>query len=160
MIKIVREDSFAHGQEVGLFELMTALETPDIQKEIVRGHVNERTIKQVAPDLIPLWCIRRRMTKLQWEQEKRDKEWTQLNELRNMLREGQERLELHDFGASPVDTYERIKMEPIDDWVIHETPQPQTPPPQYDLDSAVPTPCNCRPCLRAYNHYSFRTISD
>ena len=94
---------------------MTALETLDVQKEIVRGHVNEQTIKQVTPDLIPLWRIRRRMTKLQREQEKRDKEWTQLNELRNVLREGQERLELHDFGASPVDTYERIKMDPIDD---------------------------------------------
>ena len=41
------------------------------------------------------------MTKLQREQEKRDKEWTKLNELRNVLREGQERLELHDFGATP-----------------------------------------------------------
>ena len=85
--------------------------------------------------------------KLQWEQEKRDKEWMQLNELRKVLRNGQERLELHDFGASPKDTYERIKMEPIDDWVIHETPQPQTLPPQYMLDDAIPTPCNCGPCL-------------
>ena len=160
MIEIVGEDSIVHGQEVGLFELMTALETPDVQKEIVRGHVNERTIKQVAPDLIPLRRIRQRMMKLKREQEKRDKEWIQLNELRNMLRNGQERLELHDFGASPVDTYERIKTEPIDDWVIHETPQPQTPPPQYDLDDAIPTQCGCGPGLRACNHYSFRTISD
>ena len=45
------------------------------------------------------------MNKLQREQEKRDKEWTKLNELRNVLRKGQERLELHDFGASPVDTF-------------------------------------------------------
>ena len=160
MIEIVGEDSVVHGQEVGLFELMTALETPDVQKEIVRGHVNERTIKQIAPELIPLRQIKWRLTKLQWEQEKRDKEWMKLNELRNMLREGQERLELHDFRASPVDTYEWIKMEPIDDWVIHETPQPQTPLPQYDLDNAVPTPCTCGPCLWAYNHYSFRTLSD
>ena len=100
------------------------------------------------------------MMKLQQEQEKGDKEWMKFNELRNVLREGQERLELHDFGASPVDTYEWIKMEPIDDWVIHETPQPQTPPPQYELDDAVPTPCNCGPCLQAYNHYGFRTFSD
>ena len=52
MIKIVREDSIAHGQEVSLFELMTALETPDIQKEIIRGHVNKRTIKQIVPDQV------------------------------------------------------------------------------------------------------------
>ena len=160
MIEIVGEDSIVHGQEVSLFELITTLETPDVQKEIVRGHVNERTIKQVMPELIPLRRIGWWMNKLQWEQEKRDKEWTRLNELRNMLREGQERLELHDFRASPVDTYEQIKTEPIDDWVIHQTPQPQTPPPQYDLDDAVPTPCNCRPCLWAYNHYGFRTLSD
>ena len=160
MIEIVGEDSIVHGREVGLFELMTALETPDIQKEIIRGHVNEQTIKQVAPDLIPLQRIRRRMTKLQREQEKRDKEWMQLNELRNMLRNSQERLELHDFRESPVDMYEQIKTEPIDNWVIHETPQPQTPPPQYELDNAISTPCGCAPCLQAYNHYGFRTISD
>ena len=100
------------------------------------------------------------MNKLQWEQEKRDKEWTKLNELRNVLREGQERLELHDFRATPDDTYEWVKMEPIDDWVIHQIPQPRTPPPQEDLDDAVPTPCNCGPCLQAYNHYGFRTLSD
>ena len=147
MIDLVGEDSIIHGREVGLFELITALETPDVQKEIIRGHANERTIKQVMPELIPLRRIRRRMDKLQREQEKRDKEWTKINELRNVLREGQERLELHDFGATPDDTYEQIKTEPIDDWVIHETPQPQTPPPQWEIDDAVPTPCNCGPCL-------------
>ena len=57
MIEIVGEDSIVHGQEVGLFELITTLETPDVQKEIVRGHVNERTIKQVMPELIPLQRI-------------------------------------------------------------------------------------------------------
>ena len=160
MIEVVGEDSIVHGHKVGLFELMTALETPDIQKEIIRVHENKRTIKQVAPDLIPLWWIRWQMMKSQREQEKRDKEWMKLNELRNVLREGQERLELHDIGASPVDTCEWIKTEPIDDWVIHETPQPQTPPPQYVLDDAVPTQCNCSPCLRAYNHYGFRALSD
>ena len=121
MIEIVGEDSIIHGHEDGLFELITALETPDVQKEIVKGHANERTIKQVMPELIPLRRIRRRMNKLQREQEKRDKEWMKLNELRNTLREGQERLELHDFRASPIDTYKQIKMELIDDWVIHET---------------------------------------
>ena len=39
MIKIIREDSIVHHDEVGLFELMTALETPDVQKEIVKGQV-------------------------------------------------------------------------------------------------------------------------
>ena len=39
MIKIVGKDSIVHGHKVGLFELMTALETPDIQKQIVRGQV-------------------------------------------------------------------------------------------------------------------------
>ena len=160
MIDLVGEDSIIHGCEVGPFELITALETPDVQKEIVRGHVNEKTIKQVMPELIPLRRIRRQMNKLQQEQEKRDKEWTKLNELRNVLREGQERLELHDFRATPDDTYERIKMEPIEDWQIHHMPEPQTPPPQWAIDDAVATPCNCGPCLRAYNHYGFRTLSD
>ena len=63
MIDLVGEDSIIHGREVGLFELITALETPDVQKEIVRGHVNEKTIKQVMLELIPLWRIRRRMNK-------------------------------------------------------------------------------------------------
>ena len=140
MIDLAGEDSIIHGQEVGLFELITTLETPDVQKEIVRGHVNEKTIKQVMPELIPLQRIRRQMNKLQWEQEKRDKEWTKFNELRNVLREGQERLELHDFRATPDDTYKWIKTELIDDWVIHHTPQPQTPPLQEDSEDAVPTP--------------------
>ena len=39
MIDLVGEDSIVHGREVSLFELMTALETPDVQKEIIRGHV-------------------------------------------------------------------------------------------------------------------------
>ena len=39
MIEIVREDSIVHHDEVGLFELMTALETPDVQKEIIKGQV-------------------------------------------------------------------------------------------------------------------------
>ena len=160
MINLVGEDSIIHGREVGLFELITALETPDVQKEIVRGHANEKTIKQVMPELIPLRRIRWRMNKMQQEQEKRDKEWMKLNELRNVLREGQERLELHDFRATPDDTYKQIKTEPIDDWVIHQTPQPETPPLQEDIDDAVPTPCNCGPCLRSYNRYGFRTLSD
>ena len=158
MINLVGEDSIVHGREVGLFELITALETPDVQKEIIRGHANEKIIKQVMPELIPLRRIRRRMQKLQREQEKRDKDWTKLNELRNVLREGQERLELHDFGTTP-ESVDRIKSEPIDDWVIHHTPEPSTPPPQWAIEDAIPTPCNCGPCLRAVNRYGFRTLS-
>ena len=41
MIKIIREDSIVHHDEVSLFELMTALETPDVQKEIVKGQVTD-----------------------------------------------------------------------------------------------------------------------
>ena len=67
MIDLIGEDSIIHGREVGLFELITALETPDIQKEIVRGHANKKMIKQVMPELIPLRRIRRRMNKLQQE---------------------------------------------------------------------------------------------
>ena len=55
MINLVGEDSIIHGREVGL---ITTLETPDVQKEIVRGHANEKTIKQVMPELIPLRRIR------------------------------------------------------------------------------------------------------
>ena len=54
MIDLIGEDSIIRGREVGLFELITTLETPDVQKEIVRGHANEKTIKQVMPELIPL----------------------------------------------------------------------------------------------------------
>ena len=54
MINLIGEDSIIHGREVGLFELITALETPDVQKEIIKGHANEKTIKQVMPELIHL----------------------------------------------------------------------------------------------------------
>ena len=74
MIDLVGEDSIVHGREVGLFELITSLETPDVQKEIIRGHANDKMIKQVMPELIPLRRIRGRMQKLQREQEKRDKD--------------------------------------------------------------------------------------
>ena len=53
---------------------MTALETPDIQKKIVRGHVTDKTISQAMPELVLLWQIRWRMQRLTWEQTKRDKE--------------------------------------------------------------------------------------
>ena len=74
MIEIVGEDSIVHYDKVGLFELMTALETPDVQKEIVRGQVTDRMICQVHPYLIPLrriWC---RMQKERREQQRREAE--------------------------------------------------------------------------------------
>ena len=58
--------------------------------------------------------------------------------VKECVEEGQERLELHDFGATPEETYEQIKTEPIDNWVIHQTPQPRTPLPQCDNDDAIP----------------------
>ena len=160
MINIVGEDSIIHSREVGLFELMTALETPDVQKEIVRGQVMEQTIKQAMPELVPLWQIRQRMQRLQQEQVARDKERMLLYELRDVLRNGQERLELHAFGGTPDETYEQIKSEPIDEQVIHYTPPPSTPHPQEDIEDAIATPCGCGPCLQACNHYGFRTILD
>ena len=37
IIDLVGEDSIVHGREVGLFELMTALETPDVSNQQVRS---------------------------------------------------------------------------------------------------------------------------
>ena len=67
---------------------MTALETPDIQKKIVRGHVTDKTISQAIPKLVLLWQIRWRMQRLTWEQTKRDKERMLLYEVMDLLREG------------------------------------------------------------------------
>ena len=67
---------------------MTALETPDIQKKIVRGHVTDKTISQAMPELVLLWQIRWRMQRLMWEQTKRDKERMLLYEVMDLLREG------------------------------------------------------------------------
>ena len=74
MIEIVGEDSIVHYDEVSLFELMTALETPDVQKEIIKGQVTDRTIRQVHPYLIPLRRIRWRMQKERREQQNREAE--------------------------------------------------------------------------------------
>ena len=160
IINIIREDSIIHGREVGLFELMTALETPDVQKEIVRGQATEWTIKQAMPKLIPLRQIRWRMQKLQQEQEKRDKERMILYELRDILREGQERLDLHYYGGTPDETFERIKSEPLDSWAINPMFEHGTPLLQYDIDGVITTTCGCGLCLWACNHYGFRTILD
>ena len=49
MIKIISKDSIVHSHKVSLFELMTALETPNVQEQIVRGQVTDQTIHQVHP---------------------------------------------------------------------------------------------------------------
>ena len=59
MIKIISEDSIVHSHKVSLFELMTALETPNVQEQIVRGHVTDQTIHQVHPYLTLLRRTRR-----------------------------------------------------------------------------------------------------
>ena len=155
MIEIIGEDSIVHYDEVGLFELMTALETPDVQKEIVRGQVTDRTICQVHPYLIPLrriWC---RMQKERREQQRREAEQRKEYELRDKLREGLDRMYLHNLGGTPDETYMQIKSELLDDWAINQLPQQSTPPPQYDIDDAVTMPCDCNVCTCGYNHYSF-----
>ena len=105
MIKIIREDSIVHHDEVGLFELMTALETPDVQKEIVKGQVMDWMIHQVHPYLIPLRRIRWRMQKERQEQQMREAERMWEYELRDMLREGLDCMYLHDLGGTPDETY-------------------------------------------------------
>ena len=105
MIEIIGEDSIVHGHEVGLFELMTALETPDVQKQIVRGQVTDRTIHQVHPYLILLRRTRRRLQRERQEQQKREAERMWEYELRDMLREGLDCMYLHNLGGTPDETY-------------------------------------------------------
>ena len=88
MIEIIGEDSIVHGHKVGLFKLMTALETPDVQKQIVRGQVTDSTIRQVHPYLILLRRTRWRLQKERRERQKREAERMREYELRDMLREG------------------------------------------------------------------------
>ena len=155
MIKIVGEDSIVHGHEVGLFELMTALETPDIQKQIVRGQVTDQMIRQVHPYLILLQHTRWRLQKERWEQQKREEQRMWEHELRDMLKQGLDRMYLHDLGGTPDETYERIKSKPLDDWAINQLPRQSTPPPQYDIEDTIPTPCDCNVCTCSFNHYGF-----
>ena len=155
MIEIVSKDSIVHSHEVSLFELMTALETPDIQKQIVRGQVMDWMICQVHPYLIPLRRTRWRLQRERQEQQKREVERMQEYELRDMLRKGLDHMYLHDLGGTPDKTYMRIKSEPLDDWAINQLPRQSTPPPQYDIEDAVPTPCDCDVCTCGFNHYGF-----
>ena len=76
-------------------------------------------------------------------------------ELRDKLREGLDCMYLHDLGGTPDETYMQIKSEPLDDWAINQLPRQSTPPPQYNIDDAVATPCDCNVCTRGYNRYSF-----
>ena len=156
MIEIVGEDSIVHHDKVSLFELMTALETPDVQKEIVKGQVMDWTIRQVHPYLIPLRRIRQRMQKERWEQQKREADWRKEYELRDMLREGLDHMYLHNLEGTPDETYTWIKSEPLDDWSINQLPRQSTPPPQYDIDDAVQTPCDCNVCTCSFNSYGFK----
>ena len=105
MIEIVSKDSIVHSHEVSLFELMTALETPDIQKQIVRGQVMDWTICQVHPYLIPLRRTRWRLQRERQEQQKMEVERMQEYELRDMLRKGLDHMYLHNLGGTPDKTY-------------------------------------------------------
>ena len=60
-----------------------------------------------------------------------------------MLREGLDRMYLHDLGGTPDETYMWIKSEPLDDWAINQLSWQLTPLPQYDIEDAVQTPCDC-----------------
>ena len=159
MIEIIGEDSIVHHDEVGLFELMTALETPDVQKEIVKGQVTDQMICQVHPYLIPLRRIRWRMQKERQEQQKREADRRKEYELRDRLREGLDHMYLHNLGGTPDKTYTRIKSEPLDDWAINQLLWQSTPPPQYDIEGAVATPCDCNVCTRGFNHYGFKAMN-
>ena len=72
-----------------------------------------------------------------------------------MLREGLDRMYLHNLGGTPDETYMWIKSEPLDNWAINQLPQQPTPPPQYDIEDTIPTPCDCDVCTCGFNHYSF-----
>ena len=54
-------------------------------------------------------------------------------ELRDMLREGLDRMHLRNLGGTPDKTYEQIKSKPLDDWAINQLPQQLTPPPNMTL---------------------------
>ena len=159
MIEIIGEDSIVHGHKVGLFELMTALETPNVQKQIVRGQVMDRTIRQVHPYLILLRRMRQRLQKERQEQQKREAERMREYELRDMLKEGLDRMYLHNLGGTPDETYMRIKSKLLDDWAINQLSQQSTPPPQYDIEDAVQTPCDCNICTHGFNRYSFKAMN-
>ena len=70
------------------------------------------------------------MQKERQEQQRREAERRKEYELRDKLREGLDRMYLHNLGGTPDETYMRIKSEPLDDWAINQLPQQSTPPPQ------------------------------
>ena len=88
-------------------------------------------------------------------QRKREAERRKEYELRDMLREGLDRMYLHNLGGTPDETYMWIKSEPLDDWAINQLSQQLTPLPQYDIEDAVQTPCDCNVCTHGFNHYGF-----
>ena len=73
-----------------------------------------------------------------------------------MLREGLDHMYLHNLEGTPDETYTQIKSEPLDDWSINQLPRQSTPPPQYDIDDAVQTPCDCNVCTCSFNSYGFK----
>ena len=143
MIEIIGKDSIVHGHKVGLFELMTALETPNVQEQIIRGQVTDQVIHQVHPYLILFRRTRQRLQKERQEQQKREEQRMWEYELRNMLRERLDCTYLHNLGGTPDETYKWIKSEPLDDWAINQLPWQLTSMPQYDIEDTVPTPCDC-----------------
>ena len=76
-----------------------------------------------------------------------------------MLKEGLDRMYLHDLGGTPDETYMRIKSELLDDWAINQLSQQSTPPPQYDIEDAAQTPCDCNVCTCSFNRYSFKAMN-
>ena len=95
------------------------------------------------------------MQKERWEQRKREAEGRKEYELRDMLREGLDRMYLHDLGGTPDKTYMWIKSELLDNWAINQLSRQLTPLPQYDIEDAVQTPCDCNVCTHGFNHYGF-----
>ena len=100
------------------------------------------------------------MQKERGEQQKREAERRKEYELRDMLREGLDCMYLHDLGGTPDETYMRIKSEPLDDWAINQLPRQLTPLPQYDIEDAVQTPCDCIVCTHGFNRYGFCQIGN
>lgn len=134
MLELMGEDSIVFQDQVGLFKIMTSLEMPKVQKELIWG-VPDRVVAQVYPYLILLQHTRQGLNKEEWEQKKKRSEMrVKLKEIRKLMEKESERLELPlELEQSP-EAYDRIKSKLIDDEVIHLTPWPSILPPQWNLD--------------------------
>lgn len=69
MLELMGEDSIVFQDQVGLFKIMTSLEMPKVQKELIWG-VPDRVVAQVYPYLILLQHTRQGLNKEEWEQKK------------------------------------------------------------------------------------------